>query len=428
MMKPHVLILGGNFAGLGSAQDIRRFCGDAVNITVMDRKNYLLFVPNIPAEVFEGRDPGKTLSMPLFETLEEDDIHFIQAQVEAIDVNSKRVDFVPTERPGAAPDSMQYDYLVIALGNRLAFDKIEGFAQYGHTLTDFYYGNKLRHYLAHQYQGGPVVVGSALFHQGDGTNDIKLYGDHPFPRAEAACEGPPVEVILALATWMKKHGKGGPSKITVTTPAEMIAEDAGEDVVHKLLNIASGMGFNYVNKTGDIKRVTEDGVEFANGQHVAAELKILFPDWVSHEFLRGLPISDSEGFIITNTLMRNPTYPEVFAAGDVAAITVPKLGAIGHQQCTIVGRQIAKDLGRMSAEEADEELAPVVYCIGDMGDSQAFYIRSNSWFGGKEQVLKMGHAQFLLKMQYKNLFFRNRGKMPDWGLKFSQLVGEKLFA
>ena len=82
----------------------------------------------------------------------------------------------------------------------------------------------------------------------------------------------------------------------------------------------------------------------------------------------------------------------------------------------------------MSAEEADEALAPVVYCIGDMGDSQAFYIRSNSWFGGKEQVLKMGHAQFLLKMQYKNLFFRNRGKMPDWGLKFSQLVGEKLFA
>ncbi len=428
MIKPHVLVLGGNFAGLGSAQDIRRFCGDAVDITVIDRKNYLLFVPNIPAEVFEGRDPASTLALPLHDALADDHIHFIQGQIEAIDVESKSVDFVPSERPGAAPDTIRYDYLVIALGNRLAFDKIEGFAQYGHTLTDFYYGNKLRHFLHHEYKGGPVVVGSALFHQGDGTNDIKLYGDHPFPRADAACEGPPVEVILALASWMKKHGKGGPKQITVTTPGKLIAEDAGEEVVGKLLNIASGMGFNYLNKTGDIKRVTEEGVEFANGQTVAAEMKILFPDWVSHEFLKGLPISDSEGFIVTNTLMRNPKYPEVFAAGDVAAITVPKLGAIGHQQCTIVARQIAKDLGRMSAEEADQELEPVVYCIGDMGGSQAFYIRSNSWFGGKEQVLKMGHAQFLLKMQYKNLFFRNKGKMPDWGLNFSQLVGEKLFA
>ncbi|MHB1677506.1 MAG: NAD(P)/FAD-dependent oxidoreductase [Sulfuriferula sp.] len=428
MVKPQILVLGGNFAGLGSAQDIRRFCGDAVDITVMDRKNYLLFIPNIPAEVFEGRDPAGTLAMPLHDTLADDHIHFIQGQVETIDVDSKRVDFVPTERPGAAPDSIHYDYLVIALGNRLAFDKMEGFAEHGHTLTDFYYGNKLRHFLHHEYKGGPVVIGSALFNQGDGANDIKLYGDHPFPRAEAACEGPPVEVMLSLATWMKKHGKGGPSKITVTTPAAMIAEDAGEEVVHQLLTIASGMGFNYVNKTGDIKHVTADGVEFANGQTIAAELKILFPNWAAHDFLKGLPISDSEGFIITDTLMRNPKYPEVFAAGDAAAITVPKLGAIGHQQCTIVARQIAKDLGRMSDEEADQELAPVTYCIGDMGGGQAFYIRSNSWFGGNEQVLKMGHAQFLLKMQYKNLFFRNKGKMPDWGLQFSQLVGEKLFA
>ncbi|MGE0071718.1 MAG: NAD(P)/FAD-dependent oxidoreductase [Thiomonas sp.] len=428
MSKPHVLVLGGNFAGLGSAQEIRRYCGDAVDITLIDRKNYLLFVPNIPAEVFEDRDPAATLTMPLEDTLADDAIRFIQADVNAIDVDKRRVDFTPSERPGAAPDSISYDYLVVALGNRLAYDKIEGFAQYGHTLSDFYYGNKLRRFLNTEYKGGPAVVGSALFHQGDGTKDVKLYGGHPFPHAEAACEGPPVETILALGSWMKKHGKGGPSKITVTTPAELIAEDAGEQVVHSLLSAAAGMGYKYVNKTGDIQRITKEGIEFANGQKLEAELKIVFPDWVPHAFMKGLPIADSEGFVVTTPLMRNPKYPNVFAAGDAAAITVPKLGAIGHQECTIVGKQIAKDVGRLSAEEADEELAPVVYCIGDMGNSQAFYIRSNSWYGGKEQVLKMGHAHFLLKMQYKNLFFRNKGKMPDWGLNFSQLVGEKLFA
>jgi sulfide:quinone oxidoreductase len=126
--------------------------------------------------------------------------------------------------------------------------------------------------------------------------------------------------------------------------------------------------------------------------------------------------------------MHNPKYPNVFAAGDAAAITVPKLGGIGHAEAEIVAKQIAKDLGRMSAAEADKPLEPVVYCIGDMGANQAFYIRSNSWFGGPDQVLKMGHVPFLLKMQYKNLFFKTRGKMPEWGLDASKLLAERVFA
>ncbi len=426
--RPQVLVLGGNFAGLGSAQKIREYCGDAVDITLIDRKDHLLFVPNIPADVFEDRDPALHQRMDLPPVLAEDGIRFIQGEINAIDVDNKQVHYTPAERPGAEAQRARYDYLVIALGNRLAYDRIEGFADYGHTVSDIYHGNRLRHYLKHEYKGGPIVVGSALFHQGDGAEGLEPYPGGSIPTAMAACEGPPVEVSLALATWLKQHGKGGPSTVTITTPAEMIAEDAGEQVVTQLLEAASSMGFNYVNNTRDVVRVTREGVEFENAGTVDAEIAILFPDWVAHDFLRELPITDSEGFVVTDLLMRNPKYPEVFAAGDVAAVTVPKLGAIGHQQCEIVGRQLAREVGRMSGEQADQALAPVVHCIGDMGDNQAFYIRSNSWFGGDTQVLKMGHVPYLLKMQYKNLFFKTRGKMPEWGVDFSVLMAEKLFA
>ncbi len=427
-MKPHVVVLGGNFAGLGSAQKIRETCGDSVRITVIDSKNYLLFIPNISAEVFENRDPSKTLKMDIASALDEDGVEFLQAEIKAIDPDKKQVDFIPNERPGSAPDTITYDYLVVAVGNRLAYDKIEGFAEHGHTGSDFYYGNKLRHFLANDYKGGPIAVGSARFHQGDGTKDIKLYGGHAFPTAEAACEGPPVEVMLSMASWLGRHGKGGPNKITVFTPANLIAEDAGEEVVGKLLGIAGSMGFNYVNNGKDITRLTKDGVELANGKKIEAELKIVFPDWVPHDFMKGLPISDNEGFVVTDVTMRNTKYPNVFAAGDAAAITVPKLGGIGHAQCEIVAKQIAKDMGKMAADEADKPLEPVVYCIGDMGNNMAFYIRSNSWFGGPDQILTMGHIPFLLKMQYKNLFFKNKGKMPEWGLNASILLAEKLLA
>jgi sulfide:quinone oxidoreductase len=427
IQKPHVLVLGGNFAGLGSAQKIRQYAGKDVDITVIDEKSRLLFVPNIPAEVFAGKDPALSMYMDIIKPLNDDDIRFIPGRVIAVDPESRKVDYTPSERPGAESESIGYDYLVIAIGNRLAYDKIEGFAEHGHTLSDTYHGNKLRRYLSEKYKGGPIAIGSARFHQGDGAEGLEPYPGGKIPIAEAACEGPPVETMLAAATWLQQHDKGGPEKITVFTPAELIAEDAGESVVKQLLNVATDMGFGYKNKTQDITRLTAEGIEFANGETLESEVNILFPDWEAHDFLKGLPISDNKGFIVTDLLMRNPDYPEVFAAGDAAAVTVPKLGAIGHQECEIVGRQIAKDVGALDAQRADEPLQPVVLCIGDMGRHKAFYIRSNTWYGGATAVLKMGYVPDILKMQYRNLFFSTHGKIPSWGLDAAEVMAERAF-
>jgi sulfide:quinone oxidoreductase len=91
-------------------------------------------------------------------------------------------------------------------------------------------------------------------------------------------------------------------------------------------------------------------------------------------------------------------------------------------------RQIAKDMGRMTAEQADQALQLMVYCIGDMANNQTFCIRSNSWHGGDTRVLEMGHVPFLLKVQYKNLFSRTHGKTPPWGSDTTELMAEPLFA
>ncbi|WP_297390545.1 FAD-dependent oxidoreductase [Acidiferrobacter sp.] len=420
--KAHAVVLGGNFAGLACAQKIREYAGDAVDITVIDRNPYLLFIPNIPAEVFEGRDPAATLKMDTLRAFADAQATFIQGEVRAIDPDTRTIDFTPKEREGSPSETMGYDYLVVAFGCRLAYDKITGFASHAHAASDTYYGNKLRKTLfGGGYKGGPIAIGSARFHQGTAVKDL-------VPMADAACEGPPVEIMMSMATWLKNHGLGGPDKITVFTPGKMIAEDAGERVVNSLLGIASQMGFHYRNNVGDIAEVTHDGISFTQGDALDAELKILLPDWVPHPFMKGLPICDEEGFVVTDMLMRNPKYPEILACGDAAAVTVPKLGAIGHQESEIVGKQIAHDLGRLGKAAACEPLKPLVYCIGDMGDNQAFYIRSNSWYGGDTQVLKMGRVPYLLKMQYKDLFFRTQGKVPPWGLDAAQFLAERLFA
>jgi sulfide:quinone oxidoreductase len=427
--KPHVVVLGGNFAGLASAQKIREYAGDSVNITLIDRKDYLLFVPNIPTDVMENRDPQLRQRMQLRPVLHDDDIAFIQAQVQQVDIETKTVTFHPTERPGEECDVLHYDYLVIAMGAHLTYDRIPGFAEHGHTVSDLFHGERLRQYL-HEggYKGGPIVIGSAHFHQGDGAEGLAPYPGGSIPYAHAACEGPIMELTTALASWLTTSDKGKPDKITVFTPEEeLIAADAGENNVRHFLKLIDGMGIHYRKNMPDIARLTAEGVEFQGGETIEAELKIILPDWVAHDCLRDLPIADSMGFIKTNLLMRNPEHPEIFAAGDCAAVTMPKIGGIGHQEAEIVGRQIALDMGRMDAEEANQPLQPVTFCIGDMGEGKAFYVRANTWFGGQDEVLKIGRVPYRLKMSYRDLFFLTHGKVPGFGLSLAQFAAEKVF-
>ena len=76
MTTPRILVLGANFAGLTAARLIRQSVGDAADVTVVDRKSYLLFVPNIPLEVFAGHDPSEKLHMPIEQTLRRDGTRF----------------------------------------------------------------------------------------------------------------------------------------------------------------------------------------------------------------------------------------------------------------------------------------------------------------------------------------------------------------
>jgi len=302
-----------------------------------------------------------------------------------------------------------------AIGSRLAYDQIEGFGDYGDAVSSAYYGNKLRRRLA-GYTGGPIAIGSARFHQG-------LEGKPEWlPVGLAVCEGPPLELGLAMAHWLGEHHRGDAHLITLFTPAAMIAEDAGEPIVTPFLEMAKKRGFGYLNKTEDIRRLSAEGIEFQSGASLEAEIKIVIPDWVPHPFLVDLPITDERGFVLTDRWMRSPTHPELFALGDAAAITVPKLGSLGHQQAQIVARQIAIAVGRLKAEDAGAHFHPEILCFGDIGGHQGFYIYSDTWYGGRTSVFKMGHAPYAMKPAFKEMYFRTGGRPPSFGVPATHLL------
>lgn len=417
--KPRVVVLGTNLTGLTVARFIAEYCEDAVDITAIDRKPYLVFVPNIPIEVFANRNPEERMHLHVPPILSKDGTEFIQADVTGIDLDRQVVTFTPSERLGAAMERIRYDYLVVALGARLAFDRIEGFGAFGHCTSDSYYGNKLRRYLHDGYRGGPIAIGSARFHQGHTGKPEWL------PESKSACEGPPLEISMALASWLEDHRLGGPGKITLFTPAEVIAEDAGKQIVAEFLELAGNMGFGYKNNTKDVVRLTAGGIEFASGDSLEAEVKIIFPDWQPHPLLRDLPITDDVGFVATDLLMRT-SYPNVFAAGDCAALTVPKLGAHGHQQAMIIARQLAKAVDKLPAGRPDTPFKPEIICMGEMGHRQAFYVHSDVWYGGDISVFKMGYLYYGMKLGFREIYYHTGGKPPSWGIPLTEVLAERL--
>ena len=417
MSKPNILILGCNFAGLTAARYIHESVKGKANITIIDRKSVLLFVPNIPLKVLADENPAIDLEYKFMSFLEQDGSNFIQAEVTAIDPESNLVYYKPNERDGHPIRKMRYDYLVVALGNKLAYDQIEGFATNGHSVTDTFLGNRLRNYLHHEYKGGPIVITSDVFHQG--KSDKLPPG---LPVAMTACEGPPVEMSFSLAHWLEKYKLGDASTIYLSTPAQVIAEDAGETILDKLIPMMGNMGYHYKANTLGVKSVHEGGIEYNDGSSQEAEISILFPDWQAHDFLKQLPFTDDMGFVVTDLYMRNPDYPNIFAVGDAASITVPKIGSLGHIEAEVLAKTLGKELGTVA-----EEVKPLEFellCMGDMGGIKGFYMRTNEWWGGDESHLEMGITPYALKMGFKKMYYTLGGKIPHWGVAFSELLGD----
>ncbi len=416
---PHVLVLGCNFAGLTTARYLREYAGGDVKITCVDRNPYLTFIPNIPLEVWHNNNPAEELHLPFVKFLDRDDIRFVHGEVQAIDVEQRSVDYRPVERSGSAAESIDYDYLVVALGNDLAFDDIDGFPEHGHTFTDTYYGEKVRRHLHEgSYKGGPIAIGSDRFVQGH-------HPDLPMlPEAKAACEGPPVEIAFSMAHWLEERGLGDAHSITLFTPAEVIAEDAGEKILDQLLPMMQNRGFGYRADTKGISRLYEDGIEFDDGSSLEAEFKIIFPNWTAHDVLKDLPVTDDQGFVVTDLHMRNPDYPEVFAVGDAASVTVPKLGSLGHKEAEICAQVLGQEAGSYEPDIPIPSLKPEVICMGDMGGRRGFYMHTDEWWGGDTSILKIGYTPHALKMGFKTIYYTTGGKVPTWGLPLSEFVGD----
>ncbi len=119
---PHVVILGGGFAGLSAARELHNA---PVRVTLIDRANHHLFQPLLYQVATASLAPSD-ISVPIRQRLRKQrNTTVLLANATAIDVNARRI----TLDDGA--QSLDYDYLLVATGARHAYfghDEWEAFA------------------------------------------------------------------------------------------------------------------------------------------------------------------------------------------------------------------------------------------------------------------------------------------------------------
>ncbi|MCD6016876.1 MAG: dehydrogenase, FAD-containing subunit, partial [Solirubrobacterales bacterium] len=127
--RKRILVLGGGFAGMFAARELRRHVGRIADIELINEVNYFTFQPLLP-EVAAGGISVRDAVAPLRRLLP--GVRVRQAQIYAVDPERKVVTiFQGLQRRYT---EVGYDHLVLALGQTVDLSRIPGLAAHALTL------------------------------------------------------------------------------------------------------------------------------------------------------------------------------------------------------------------------------------------------------------------------------------------------------
>lgn len=142
--RKHVVILGGGFGGVYTAQYLEKALGRAgdFDITLVNKENYFVFQPMLP-EVISGSIGLLDTVSPIRRLLPHTTLHV--RSIESVDLAAQTVTTNPGFRPH--PHVVHYDHLVLALGNVTDFRGLRGLAEHALPFKDLADAVRLRNHV-----------------------------------------------------------------------------------------------------------------------------------------------------------------------------------------------------------------------------------------------------------------------------------------
>lgn len=311
-----ILILGAGYAGLDTARHLEKICDkDAdVEITLVNQTNYLVFTPML-AEVVASSIDAKHVVIPLRELFEK--VSFKELEVHSIDFKERRVTashcMVKCESY-----SLEYDYLVLALGSVTGFHGVPGAAEYSFPLKHLHDAMVLRNHVLGMFEHADVEQDSHARRQlltfvviGGGYTGIEVAAElNEFAQSNRR---------------FYRNVRPDDVKVIVIDPGPRIMHEINESLAAYALGLLRKRGMEFRLQTR-VKSVTPDTVELDDGTNISTTTAIWAAGTAPQPVIGTLPCKHIGGRIVVNEYLEVPEWPGVWAIGDCAHVPDPKTG------------------------------------------------------------------------------------------------------
>jgi sulfide:quinone oxidoreductase len=398
-----VVILGAGIAGVPAAYELKARMGSNNDVTVVSDKDYFHFVPSNPWVAMGWRDRSD-IAFPIAPYLHERGIQFVCSSVSSIHPDQNKVKLENGE-------SLFYDYLLITTGVEGAFDDLPGLSTHTQSVLQIEQAERARAaYKEFVKNPGPIVVGAM-----QGSSIL----------------GPVYEYAFLADADLKRRNIRGRVPITLVTPEPwpghlgLGAGGASRDAVTAALAdtninvICNARTIRIEAKTIHIAEVDAAGNE-SQLHALPYAYSVYWPAF------RGIPavrnasaLVNKRGLVEVDEYLRNPGYPNVFAAGVcVAHSTVDRTPlSVGAPDSVYsiqkeVETAVRNILANLRGEPLSSSIPQRAQWLSDMGDHGAAYLsepqvplRNINW-------MRQGRWVHLAKVDFEKYFVNKVRLMP----------------
>jgi sulfide:quinone oxidoreductase len=343
-----VLILGGGFGGVVAAEALAQQLGDEHQITLVSRSKRFVFYPALVRLAFGMCEPDD-VSFDLRRSMLNRRINFIQGEVARIDPINRHV----TVAHGDVEGNLPYDYLIYALGRRLATEQIDGYFTYAHHLLDV---------------DGALAFGEAVRGLSEGHIVIGQCPDARLPV-------PGYETAFALSKWLKENGGRDSVRITVVSPGT-IESEFGDAKVGGLIH--DGLMKEGIQFLPDfpVSKVRADSVSTSDGRNLSCNLAMLLPPFRGSSAAAHAGLTDDDGYINVDWTMKALGAEKLYAVGDCVNLPGPKMGHMAVNQAQVAAANVVAEIaGHQPIAHYDHEMMMVL----DVFDGESIYFHKDLW-------------------------------------------------
>lgn len=292
------VVIGGNFAGMTAALEIRRKGKKEHKVVVIDKSPLFLFIPSLIWVPF-GRREIKDISFRKDTILQKKGVEFVQA--EALKVDPQLQTVMTTK------GDFTYDHLVIATGPKVKFDVAPGVAEYAHYIGTPNGAMKTRKALEEfKKNPGPIVIGATQ---------------------NAGCMGAAYEFLFNIEKWLREQKIRKKVNLYWVTPETFLGHfgidgmTGGETMLKTFMKM---FNIHYRTEVG-IKEVTADSVTLTSGETLKSRFTMLMPPFIGVDFVKNSPELEptQAGYIPVGEDYRHPKFPNIWAAGIAVDVKLP---------------------------------------------------------------------------------------------------------